>query len=207
MPDPASKAVFLSYASQDVAAALRICATLREAGIEVWFDQDALVGGDAWDQKIRGQIGACALFIPVISANTQERQEGYFRLEWHLAEQRSLLIAKGRPFIVPVSIDGTSERGALVPEAFTAVQWTKLPGGEASAAFIARVQKLLSPSSVTETGHPRPVERNAGVASPTKARLFSVKWFAALPVIAAVVVGVIWRRAPESVPAKIVPRP
>ncbi len=50
-----TKAVFLSYASQDVAAALRICAALRAAGVEVWFDQDALVGGDAWDAKIRGQ--------------------------------------------------------------------------------------------------------------------------------------------------------
>ena len=132
-----TKAVFLSYASQDVAAALRICAALRAAGVEVWFDQDALVGGDAWDQKIRRQVGACALFVPVISAHTQERQEGYFRLEWHLAEQRSLLIAKGRPFIVPVSIDATSERGALVPEAFTAVQWTKWSGGETASAWLA----------------------------------------------------------------------
>ncbi|MSU71910.1 MAG: toll/interleukin-1 receptor domain-containing protein [Opitutus sp.] len=117
MSETAGKAVFLSYASQDVAAALRICAALRAAGVEVWFDQDALVGGDAWDQKIRGQIGACALFIPVISANTQERREGYFRLEWHLAEDRMRLIAKGTPFIVPVTVDGTSERGALVPDA------------------------------------------------------------------------------------------
>ena len=30
-------AVFLSYASQDVVAALRICVALRAAGIEVWF--------------------------------------------------------------------------------------------------------------------------------------------------------------------------
>ena len=139
-PAPASRAVFLSYASQDAEAAKRICEALRAAGVEVWFDQDALVGGDAWDQKIRGQVGACALFLPVISASTQERQEGYFRLEWHLAEQRSLLIAKGRPFIVPVSIDATSERGALVPEAFTAVQWTRLAGGETTPGFIARVQ-------------------------------------------------------------------
>ena len=42
-----SKAIFLSYASHDVVAALRICVALRAAGIEVWFDQDALVGGDA----------------------------------------------------------------------------------------------------------------------------------------------------------------
>jgi len=58
------------------------------------------------------------LFVPLISANTQARQEGYFRLEWKLAEDRSHLMAKGKPFIVPVSIDATTERGALVPDAF-----------------------------------------------------------------------------------------
>src|ERR1700716_1603014 len=32
-----TKAVFLSYASEDAGAASRICQTLREAGIEVWL--------------------------------------------------------------------------------------------------------------------------------------------------------------------------
>ena len=49
-------AVFLSYASQDAEAAKRICDALRGAGVEVWFDQSELVGGDVWDQKIRRQI-------------------------------------------------------------------------------------------------------------------------------------------------------
>ena len=51
-----SRAVFLSYASQDTEAARRICEALRAAGVEVWFDQSELRGGDAWDQKIRRQI-------------------------------------------------------------------------------------------------------------------------------------------------------
>src|SRR4051794_18622769 len=85
----ASKAVFISYASEDVAAATRICDALRTAGVEVWLDQSELVGGDQWDQKIRGQIKACALFVPVISTGTQARREGYFRLEWKLAAQRT----------------------------------------------------------------------------------------------------------------------
>ena len=163
MPETTGKAVFLSYAHEDAVVAQRIAEALRAAGVEVWFDQDALVGGDAWDQKIRGQVGACALFIPLISAHTQERQEGYFRLEWHLAEQRSLLIAKGRPFIVPVSIDATSERGALVPEAFAAVQWTKLPGGETTSAFVTRVQKLLGGPSVPPTAPLTVPQSTAGV--------------------------------------------
>jgi hypothetical protein len=83
-----SHAVFLSYASQDAEAAQKICETLRVAGIEVWFDQSELRGGDAWDQSIRKQIKTCALFVPIISKHTHERAEGYFRLEWKLAVDR-----------------------------------------------------------------------------------------------------------------------
>lgn len=83
------RAVFISYASQDVDAAQRICAALRTVDIEVWFDQSDLRGGEAWDAAIRKQIRACALFIPIISANTSARAEGYFRLEWKLAVDRS----------------------------------------------------------------------------------------------------------------------
>jgi hypothetical protein len=64
-------AVFLSYASQDAEPARKICDALRAVGIEVWFDQSELRGGDAWDQKIRQQIHDCVLFIPVISSNTR----------------------------------------------------------------------------------------------------------------------------------------
>ena len=94
MTDP-GRVVFLSYASQDAQAAQKICEALRTAGIEVFLDQSELRGGDAWDQKVRHQIHDCALFMPVVSQHTQERLEGYFRLEWKLAVDRSHLMATG----------------------------------------------------------------------------------------------------------------
>jgi Tol biopolymer transport system component len=140
-----SHAVFVSYASQDGQAAQRICEALRGAGIEVWFDQSKLRGGDAWDQKIRREIRTCALFIPVISRNTQARTEGYFRLEWHLADERTHLMSRSRPFLLPVCIDDTPELNAEVPESFAAVHWARFPPGECPPAFVERVQSLLSP--------------------------------------------------------------
>ena len=144
MTEP-SHAVFLSYASQDAQAAQRICAALRATGIEVFLDQSELRGGDAWDQKIRREIRDCALFIPVISSNTASRHEGYFRLEWDLADQRTHMIARSRAFIVPVCLDATTEVSADVPESFQRVQWTRLPAGETPAAFAERIKHLLSP--------------------------------------------------------------
>src|SRR5438552_5611759 len=139
------KAVFLSYASQDAEAAKRICEALRAGGIEVWFDvEGGLEHGDEWDAKIRRQIKECVLFIPIISANTQARLEGYFRLEWELAAQRAMSIASGVAFILPVVIDDTREPEALVPDRFRTVQWTKLPGGVVTPDVKARYLKLWS---------------------------------------------------------------
>jgi TolB-like protein len=161
-----SRAVFLSYASQDAEAARRICEALRAAGVEVWFDQSELRGGDSWDQKIRRQTKECALFVPVISANTQARAEGYFRLEWHLAEQRTYLMGRNKAFLLPVCVDQTPDDDADVPDSFTAVQWTRLSDGEPPPAFVERVQRLLQgepearstePGEKTwETGPPAP---------------------------------------------------
>src|ERR1044071_7883136 len=140
-----AKAVFLSYASQDVEAAKRIADALRGAGVEVWFDAEGgLEHGDEWDAKIRRQIKECVLFIPIISANTQARHEGYFRIEWELAAQRALGIASGVAFILPVVIDDTREPDALVPDRFRMVQWTKLPGGVVTPEVKARYLKLWS---------------------------------------------------------------
>jgi TolB-like protein/Tfp pilus assembly protein PilF len=143
----ASHAIFLSYASQDAAPAQKICEALRAAGIEVFLDQSELRGGDAWDQKIRREIRDCALFVAVISVNTASRLEGYFRLEWKLAVDRSHLMAAEKPFLLPVVIDATPESNAHVPDRFKEVQWTRLPGGDTSPAFVEHVRRLLSAES------------------------------------------------------------
>jgi TIR domain len=54
-------AVFLSYASQDIDAARKLCEALRAAGVEVWFDQSELRGGEVWDHSIRRHIKTCTL--------------------------------------------------------------------------------------------------------------------------------------------------
>ncbi|HEY4301473.1 MAG TPA: TIR domain-containing protein [Candidatus Didemnitutus sp.] len=137
------KAVFLSYAREDAPAVQRIADALRTFGIEVWFDQAELRGGDSWDQKIRSQIRDCALFMPVISATTQARGEGYFRREWKLGSERTHDMAAGLPFLMPVVVDATREDEAMVPDEFMRVQWTRLPGGAPSPDFITQVQRML----------------------------------------------------------------
>ncbi|MDO8543755.1 MAG: toll/interleukin-1 receptor domain-containing protein [Opitutaceae bacterium] len=180
-------AVFLSYASEDADAARLICDALRAAGAAVWFDQSELRGGDAWDAKIRRQIRDCALFLPVISSHTQARLEGYYRLEWKLAVDRSHLMADGKVFFVPVVIDETTDGAARVPDKFREVQWTRMSGGEPTPAFVARVQHLLGGPD-TEPLRRSAAERGASIAVPA-ARVARTRWratAAAIVVVAAV---------------------
>ena len=141
MPD---NAVFISYAREDIAAVNTLKAALDQAGIKVWFDLERLESGDDYDRKIQKNISRCAYFIPIISANTERRLEAYFRREWSYAIDRARNIADGAVFILPVCIDDTNEGNAQVPDKFKAAHITKLPGGEATVAFVERLKLLLS---------------------------------------------------------------
>ncbi len=166
-PASANRAVFVSYAREDTAAAQRIAEALRSHGVEVWFDQNELRGGDAWDQKIRRQIADCALFVPLISQHTQERNKGYFRLEWKLAVEQTHLMLEGVPFIAPVVVDDTSENGAAVPAEFMKVQWTRLPGALPSPQFVEQMKRLLeTPAKGSQASPPAPRSGTASRSAP-----------------------------------------
>jgi len=162
-------ALFLSYAREDAPSARRIAEALRAAGLEVWFDENELRGGDAWDAKIRRQIRECTLFLPVISAQTQARHEGYFRREWKLAVERMGDMAGGIAFLVPVVIDDTREADALVPDEFMRVHWTRLAGALPTPQFVEQVKRLLvSPRQTVGRGHRTPPESVEAAAAPAR---------------------------------------
>jgi hypothetical protein len=143
-PAASRPSVFISYASEDRAAARLLRDTLLAAGLDVWYDESELGGGDAWDQKLRRQIRDCDYFMPVISATTERRKEGYFRREWRLAAERTLDMADDVLFLLPVVLDETAEVGARVPEKFLSVQWLRAPGGQRTPSLDALVQRLLA---------------------------------------------------------------
>jgi TolB-like protein len=189
-------AVFLSYASEDSEATARIAVALRAAGIEVWFDREELRGGDAWDEKIRRQIKDCRLFIPIISANSESRLEGYFRREWTLAADRTEDMANEVAFIVPIVIDGTLNTTAHVPPKFHRLQWTRLPDGAVLPAFVSRIAALLG-AAASDTGTASTGLAEALVAhSPIGRRRASRYWLGVAVLAIAVGSGwFIWRAA------------
>ncbi len=171
-PLPTSRpSVFISYSSEDRTAVRALREALTEGGLEVWHDENELGGGDAWDQKIRRQIRECHYFLPVISASTERRSEGYFRREWRLAVERNLDMADDVLFIVPVVIDDTREGNARVPERFLAVQWQRIPGGLSGPALQVLARRLLTGQTApTSRASLPPVSGRAAQSDPTPAR-------------------------------------
>jgi hypothetical protein len=141
MPD---SAVFISYAREDLAVVQQIKAALDAAGIITWFDMDRLEVGEDYDRKIQRNIARCSYFIPVVSAVTRRRLEGYFRREWSYAIDRARNMADGALFILPVTIDSTTAVEAMVPDRFKALHFTHLPGGQVPAEFAQRLTDFMS---------------------------------------------------------------
>jgi TIR domain/SIR2-like domain len=143
VPDMQPGSIFLSYASEDVAAVRKIRDALEGVGLDVWFDKRQLEWGDDFGAKIKRNIRGCSFFAPVISASTQKRSEGYFRLEWKLAAERAMQISDTVPFILPIALDETNDSVAAVPDKFKEVQWTRLTADRVFSELTNRMVQLV----------------------------------------------------------------
>lgn len=168
---PARPSVFLSYASEDRQAARALRDAISVHGLDVWYDENELSGGVAWDQKIRRQIRECDYFMPIVSAQTERRHEGYFRREWRMAVERTLDMADDHPFLLPVTIDDTDQAVARVPEKFLTVQWLRVPGGQATPGLELLCRRMVSGSLKVAGPAPksRPATPQARAAAPEPA--------------------------------------
>lgn len=146
-PSSLSGSIFVSYSSTDIGPARTLFAGLQKICDDVaWFDKTALRPGDDWKQHILGAIQRCGLFLPLLSANTERRPEGFFRLEWDEAAERARRI-QGRKFICPIVIDpdyaGDMGRYALVPDRFRSFQYSHAPAGEMPPGLTSELVKQL----------------------------------------------------------------
>jgi hypothetical protein len=147
--------IFLSYASEDRSAARNMYEALREAGLDVWFDQSpsSLEPGDDWDQQIRANIRRCAVFVPMISRHAQERKEGYFRREWKWAIDRSEGGAASLRFIQPVVLDDTGEDVPDIPPQLWDRQCVRFPEGRPTPEYVEGLKTLVQQQRKVEGGY------------------------------------------------------
>jgi hypothetical protein len=149
-----SPKLFLSYASEDLEAVKKIRDALAELGWDVWFDKRKLEVGDHYDQEIEEGISACALFLFIISAHTQERKKGYFRAEWLMAAEQLKEVSDRATWAIPIAIDETPEKGADIPQIFVErkLQWARLPSGKPTPEFTKKLKDLLREENKRQKG-------------------------------------------------------
>jgi hypothetical protein len=145
---PSSRgSVFISYVREDVEAARALCDAITALGGDVWFDQQRLQPGDDWEDEILASIRRdIRLFVPVISKQTELRDEGYVFREWAQALTRSESILRRR-FIVPVVIDpeysGDPSGYRQLHEGLRRFQFGHAPGGHPDAALTATLNEEI----------------------------------------------------------------
>jgi hypothetical protein len=136
--------LFISYASEDLRAAQALRDSLRDAGLDVWLDQNRLGAGEAYEECIQQHIRKSALFLPLISRHTETDEPRFFRKEWHWARHRlPEFTGTQRPFILPIVIDKTPYENARVPDDFRLLQKTDAPAGIPPGEFIDRVRGIV----------------------------------------------------------------
>lgn len=155
-PDPddalrPGRYVFISYAHEDLVAAVQLQARLELARIPVWLDKDAgLRSGDDWDRRIHARIGQCGAFVPLLSRVTERRlaeapagEPPYFAREWAVAmETLRSRGAAGEGAVLPLAIDEeVLAHGAPAP--FEQLQADAAPGGRPANAFVRRLARGL----------------------------------------------------------------
>jgi hypothetical protein len=132
--------VFVSYASEDYEAAVRVKQALDTAGVDVWFDKERLESGDSFRLVIEKNIERCSYFVPLISRHTTQMDKRFFRREWAKAIDEAAAWPVGYPFIQPILIDDVSLSEPGIPEAFRQSHARRLADLD---AFIADAKKRI----------------------------------------------------------------
>jgi len=147
---PAGKgSIFISYVREDADAARRLCDVLSGLGGDVWLDERRLQPGDRWEEEILGSIRReVRLFLPVISRNTESREEGYVFKEWREAVERAKGIPPGGrklifPIVIDAEYDGNPSHYRQVPDAFTVSHWGRAPGGDPDDALVSALREAI----------------------------------------------------------------
>ncbi|MBA2708425.1 MAG: toll/interleukin-1 receptor domain-containing protein, partial [Gemmatimonadaceae bacterium] len=139
--------IFISYVREDAEPALRLCEAITALGGDVWFDEQRLQPGDEWDEEILTSIRRdIRLFVPVISRQTELRDEGYVFREWTDALKRADAIMNRR-FIVPVVIDtqydGNPDRFKQIQDGLRRFQFGHAPNGQPDAMLTATLTEEI----------------------------------------------------------------
>jgi hypothetical protein len=137
--DVVEYAIFINYASEDLAIAQELAAALTAADLPVWLDVDELRGGDDWERKLSLRIDLASVFVPVLTPRVLHDTRRFFRAEWSFAEPTARKASAKQPFVAPVCI-GVEKDEENIPEYIRRAQWMTVD--ENNRRYDAVVERL-----------------------------------------------------------------
>lgn len=112
--------VFLCHASTDKPKVRELYRYLRRRGINPWFDEEHLVGGQDWRVEIPKALATSDAIIICLTKNSVDK-EGYIQKEIKFALDKALEMPEGRIFLIPVKFEECE-----VPFTLSRYQWVDL---------------------------------------------------------------------------------
>ena len=121
MPEPKRPLkVFLCHASTDKPKVRELYRYLKKRGIQPWFDEEDLVGGQDWQVEIPKALATSDAIIICLTKNSVDK-EGYIQKEIKFALDKALEMPEGRIFLIPVKFEDCE-----VPFTLSRYQWVDL---------------------------------------------------------------------------------
>jgi TIR domain len=112
--------VFLCYASVDRERVRTLYERLSSLGLRVWFDVEALLPGQAWQNEITRAITECEFFIACLS-HASVGSRGYYHKEIKLALDVLDTLPEDNSFLIPVRLEE-----CRVPARLSHRQWVDM---------------------------------------------------------------------------------
>lgn len=112
--------VFLCHASTDKPKVRELYRYLKRRGINPWFDEEHLVGGQDWQVEIPKALATSDAIIICLTKNSADK-EGYIQKEIKFALDKALEMPEGRIFLIPVKFEECE-----VPFTLSRYQWVDL---------------------------------------------------------------------------------
>lgn len=113
--------IFISYSRTDEFVIDKLRVSLKEQGLNVWYDRTNINGGEGWQERISHGIRTSRLFVPILSKSIEREiyEEHEYRTEWRIA---TAVYNKrgGQTFIYPLAEKGFDfyKRETKIPSEF-----------------------------------------------------------------------------------------
>ncbi len=127
------KDIFLCHSKKDRDQAIKIKTELENFGYSVWFDEDDILPGQIWEQKIKNSIEE-ALIVMVCLSSNWVNAKSYAHKELRTALEVMYEYPEDKIFIIPIKFDDCP-----IPEKLKNIQYIETY----KQGYLIKLQKSL----------------------------------------------------------------